>query len=242
MQIKKVITAIIVLFLFFVLAGMIHEEITSNTKIQTAAITDLPAPPSVPGMETSPLEQKPITESPAPVSSSGFSAETEINALKIKVNEIQTKSNKIATIESDQNKIKNDIQTLNQKTESLQSQVQNLQGGLVEGSSGGNTFGLIIDIILLLAVAGIITYILYIKAKQEQETIKQIKDYILPYILQGYMIEQLKPGLKQAGYTDSEIQKAMKEINQKQNKNNLNSINNNLYSKSSKNNLFKKNI
>ena len=78
------------------------------------------------------------------------------------------------------------------------------------GTAKGGFLGTLVDIILLLGIGGIIAYMVLQKKKQEKETIDAIKKYVNQSTQQGYKIEQIKPLLQQAGYTQAEINKALK--------------------------------
>ena len=107
---------------------------------------------------------------------------------------------------------------MNQELSSAKQRITQLEGQVNAMQQAGvpkaktSAFGVIIDIILLLAIAGMIGYFIYTKKEEEKEKITAIKDYMRPYLQQGYKAEQMVPSLRQAGYKQKEIEKALAEI------------------------------
>ena len=196
MSIKKLSTVFFTILIIGLLAINTHFTLDNKVKIQGSSITDLPPPP-----------QMPSVESP---SYSGFSADTELEALKMKVSELTSESQSINTIKSQQDRMDQRITDLQQDILRLQNKVDSLQG--TEGSSGF-VFGTIIDIILLLGLGGIIGYGYYLKRKEEDKHVSIIKEYLNVNIQQGYTQEELIPYLKQSGYKQKDIDKAISTLN-----------------------------
>ncbi len=189
MSLKKVILVFTIIVVFSLLAVNTHFTLENKSRLSGAAVTDLPPPPSMPSFE------QPTTSD---------DLQYDVNELKSKVNEITSVSQRVSGTESELTDVKRQLELLEDKIESA---------GYYEtpGSAGGGFFGTFIDIILLLGVGGIIAYMFLQKKKQEKETIDAIKKYVKQSTQQGYRIEQIKPLLQQAGYTQVEINKALKE-------------------------------
>jgi len=194
MSIKKLTTIFFTILIIGLLAINTHFTLDNKIKIQGATISDLPPPPQMPDMEQP---------------SSGFSSETELEALKMKVSDLTSESQEINSLKSQQDRMDQRITDLQQELLRLQNKVDSLSG---TGESSGSAFGTIIDIILLLGLGGIIGYGYYMKRKEEEKHVKIIKEYLEINILQGYTQEELIPYLKQAGYAQKDIDKAISEL------------------------------
>lgn len=151
-------------------------------------MTDLPPPPGIPSFEQP--------------TRSDDTVQAELNSINIKLTQLDSMVDRMSTIESDMIDVKREMENLDDK-------ITDLPGYAEKRSSALGTF---VDIVLILAVAGLIGYIIFTKKKQEAQTIQAIIDYAKQYTNQGYTKEQLVPVLKQAGYSQAEIRKALKEL------------------------------
>ena len=201
MNLKKVIIAFAIVIFFFIMAVNMHYTLQNKVKIQSAVtIGELPPPPGTPGSNF---------EQPGQIGS-GFSEEISATILQQKIAEITSLTQKMTNVETNQNQIKQKITDIQQDIVRLDSQIQTLQQNTGTGSdTKSSVFGTILDIVLLLAVTGIIGYMIYTKKEEEKERITAIKTYLEPYLRQGYKIEQMLPALRQAGYKKSEIDNAI---------------------------------
>jgi len=200
MSLKKVILVFITIVLITLLVLNTHYTFDNKMKIQSAVtVSELPPPPGVPSFEQ-------------PAQTTTTTGDTDV--LVEKLSEMAELKQRVTTIENEQSSVKQRLTSTEQKTMQLDTQVQSLQQGMAGQTieTGSSAFGVIIDILLLLAIAGIIGYMVYTKMKEEKEKIEAIKDYLRPYMQQGYTQAQLTPSLKQAGYKQSEIDKALKEL------------------------------
>ena len=203
MSLKKVILVFVTLILVSLLIVNTHFTIENKMQIGgTAAVTatTLPPPPGVPSFEQP----------------SDFTTETEIEVLKMKLADLTALTQRVSATEGEISQLKQKITNFQQQLANTEAQVQAMQAGTAfEGKAAGTSaFGIIIDIILILAIGGIVGYYIYTKKKQEDEAIKSIIDYMKPYLQQGYTQQQLQPMLKQAGYTTEEVNKALSKMNQ----------------------------
>lgn len=191
MSLKKVILVFTIIVIISILAINTHFTLENKIKLSGAAVTDLPPPPGIPSLEQ-------------PTTSTDIQA--DVNELKSRITEINRVSDRLVTTEDDMREIKRQLELIEDKLDSA---------GYYEtpGSAGGGFLGTFVDIILLLAVGGLIGYTIMTKKKQEKETLDAIKNYARQSMQQGYKIGQIKPLLEQAGYTQTEINKALKEVN-----------------------------
>ena len=67
-------------------------------------------------------------------------------------------------------------------------------------------------ILLILAVIVIILLFLFIKKRKENETVSSLRQYISDNIRRGFTLQQIKDTLFREGYTEREVDKAIKSI------------------------------
>jgi septal ring factor EnvC (AmiA/AmiB activator) len=208
MNLKKVIIAFSILLFLSLIAINTHFTLQNKIKIQSAVtVSELPPPPGVPGAHF---------EQPTQINT-GFSTEISAEIFQQKITEINTLTQKINTLENNQNQIRQELNTLKQEINILDSNIKSLQQNIHPVTTQKtNVLGIILDIILLLAVTGIIGFLIYKKKEEENERINAIEKYLEPYIKQGYAFEQITPYLKAAGYTIKEIEQAKEKINKNQ--------------------------
>ena len=209
MGLKKVILAFVILILVSLLIINTHFTIENRLRLGgTGAVTatTLPPPPTMPGFEQ-----------PSSTTDSTDEIEAELQSLRSQLASITDLSQRMSTAESDINDMRQKMTKLQQQIANTEAQLQSISEsaqGTVKQESSGSVFGVIMDIILTLAIAGIIGYYMYMKNKQEEETTQAIIDYLNQNRQKGYTDQQLQSLLRQSGYTTDEINKALNKMNQ----------------------------
>ena len=199
MSLKKVILVFVTIVLISLLVINTHYTLDNKVKIQSAVtIGELPPPPGTPSFE------QPAQQTAAPTTYGQ-------DVIEQKLAELTVLKQRVASIETAQSGMNQELSSAKQRITQLEGQVNAMQQAGVPKAKT-SAFGVIIDIILLLAIAGMIGYYIYTKKEEEKEKITAIKEYMRPYLQQGYKEEQMIPSLRQAGYKQKEIEKALAEI------------------------------
>ncbi|MBI4147361.1 hypothetical protein HY494_01775 [Candidatus Woesearchaeota archaeon] len=135
--------------------------------------------------------------------------------LSLSKNEILTIQNQITALQTELANLQNNNQDLSSKTNTLSTGLAGLQqslDSLQKTLSEGQTFGRVINVILMILLIGGVAGGIYYYINRTQKIINpEIVNYINNSIKQGKKLHQVKQELRKAGWMDSDIDKAYNE-------------------------------
>ena len=145
--------------------------------------------------------------------------EQQISGLNSELQGINTKIQEVETVKNQLNNVATGLAGLQQTVEETSSDVTALEDDLEKKSSRNKMFGIIAFILIVLIVAGGISYYIIRVKMPFGKVDEKVLSYITQYIKQGYKFPQIKQKLLSAGWKEEQIGWAYKETIKKNYKN-----------------------
>ncbi len=235
---KKSVEITLIIALAAVFLASMHGARTI-TGLQGVDVSQLPAPPSPPGMfesteqPTTPEPQPETTPAETPATGTGSEQTTNVPPTPTFPAATQPTSsigleNRVAALENQMNTLTARVDTLQSNVDAYGVDAANFrqfmgrplvdQPAFIESVESANAasrnavLGIILSVLAMLLVAGLVAMNIIQKKKEVEENKQLLVEYLDNYSKEGYGMETLQMHLRASGWPDELIQEAIDEL------------------------------